>query len=273
MQSANNDHLEFYSSLGGSSGQVSVSLSKAFLEKICALLESQFMGALEQLLVAPCGNDRFRIWARLPNIVATWFGSSFLNILSDEGIEIEIEQPCAYPNKPLQGSLVTTLFGKTIIPQLVKFINLGLGAGKPLTMSSELLRPTTHITLDPFPLLRKFLPFGMGVHITRVEFRASHGSIDFTFDWHHSGSRRQTVPSTSRGKPMDQQMQKFVDNLVNSQFAEMKGSCANLHLELPEKLLNEAAKALTADKGPNANRWLALVQSIKVKAQLASISN
>ncbi len=68
---------------------------------------------------------------------------------------------------------------------------------------------------------------------------------------------------------MDPHLQKFVNNLVNSQFAEMKGSSADLHLELPETLLNEAAKALTADKGPNANRWLALVQSIRVKGSIS----
>lgn len=244
-------------------------LSKAFLEKLCALLKSQLKNDLEDILIAPCGESRFRIRAKLPSTFATWFGAGFLNILSDDGVEIEIEQSYAVPKKPFQGSLVTGWFGATIIPQLEKSINQGLGAGKVLKMRSEVFRTTTNITLDPFPLLKKYLPLGMGDHVTRVEWTTSHEALIFKFDWHHSGSNRQTAPRNSGGKPMDPHLQKFVNNLVNSQFAEMKGSSADLHLELPETLLNEAAKALTADKGPNANRWLALVQSIRVKGSIS----
>jgi hypothetical protein len=248
---------------------VRIYLSKRFLENLCAVLKSQFKGELNELLIAPSGTNQFRVRARMPNSFASWLGSGFLKILSEEGVEIEIEQPQANSQKPFKGSLVTGFLGKTIIPQLVKAINQGFGVGKVLKMSSEVFKTTTNITLDPIPLFQKFLPLGIGDHITSVEWTASYESIVFTFNWQHSGSRRKTQPMTSGGKPMDQQMQQFLDDLVNSQFVEMRGSWANLHLELPEKLLNEAAKALTANKGPNANKWLAMVQSANVKGSIS----
>ncbi len=67
---------------------------------------------------------------------------------------------------------------------------------------------------------------------------------------------------------MDEQLKLFVENLVKTQFADLKGSWANLHLQIPEKILNEAlALAVNSQKG--ANPWVALVSAAHVKGTVS----
>jgi hypothetical protein len=66
---------------------------------------------------------------------------------------------------------------------------------------------------------------------------------------------------------MDAQLQRLLDKLVKSQFAELKGSRADLHLQLPEKLVNEAIAMLLASQR-DANPWLALVSAAQVKGSI-----
>lgn len=67
---------------------------------------------------------------------------------------------------------------------------------------------------------------------------------------------------------MNEQMQAFLNNLIKTQFADLKGSWANLQLQLSEKALNELlALALASQK--EANPWLRLVQVAQVKGKLA----
>ena len=67
---------------------------------------------------------------------------------------------------------------------------------------------------------------------------------------------------------MDKELKAFVDNMVKTQFADLKGSWANLHLQIPEKLLNELlATALSAQK--ENNPWLALVTAAHVKGSVS----
>lgn len=67
---------------------------------------------------------------------------------------------------------------------------------------------------------------------------------------------------------MDDQMKLFFENLAKSQFADLKGSWANLHLQIPEKVLNELL-ALTIKSQKDAIPWLALVNATNVKGTLS----
>jgi hypothetical protein len=67
---------------------------------------------------------------------------------------------------------------------------------------------------------------------------------------------------------MDDQLKVFFDNLVRSQFSDLKGSWANLHLQVPEKLLNELL-TLTLNSQKAANPWLALVSAAHAKGTVA----
>ena len=67
---------------------------------------------------------------------------------------------------------------------------------------------------------------------------------------------------------MDAQLQALLDSLVKSQFSDLRGSWANLQLQLPEKLLNDLlALALPALK--EGNPWLAFVNAAHVKGSLS----
>jgi hypothetical protein len=66
---------------------------------------------------------------------------------------------------------------------------------------------------------------------------------------------------------MDAQLQALLDNLVKSQFADLKGSWANLHLILSEKVVNEfLAKALATQKKDYP--WLGMVNAAHIKGSI-----
>ena len=66
---------------------------------------------------------------------------------------------------------------------------------------------------------------------------------------------------------MDAQIQTFLDNLMKSQFADLKGSWGNFHLELSEKVLNDLGKLLLTQKG--VIPYLALVNAVQVKGAVS----
>ena len=63
---------------------------------------------------------------------------------------------------------------------------------------------------------------------------------------------------------MSDELQAVVDKLVASQFADLKGSWANLHLHLSEKVLNELLAAGIASRKKD-NPWIALIDSAHVR--------
>lgn len=67
---------------------------------------------------------------------------------------------------------------------------------------------------------------------------------------------------------MDEQLKAFFESLVRSQFSDLKGSWANLHLEIPEKILNELL-TVTLNSQKAANPWLALVSAARAKGTVA----
>jgi hypothetical protein len=63
---------------------------------------------------------------------------------------------------------------------------------------------------------------------------------------------------------MDEHTRAFLDRLIRSNFAEFKGSSAELHLQIPETILNDLLQtALESRKA--AHPWLALVDSARVE--------
>jgi hypothetical protein len=50
---------------------------------------------------------------------------------------------------------------------------------------------------------------------------------------------------------MDAQLRSLLDHFVGTQFAELNGSSANLHLQIPEKVLNELLAELLAAQKKN----------------------
>ena len=68
---------------------------------------------------------------------------------------------------------------------------------------------------------------------------------------------------------MDPQVKAFIEKLTNNQFAELKGSWCNLHLEFTEKLLNEAAAmAIAMPSLKKDYPMLALINAVQVKGKL-----
>jgi len=69
---------------------------------------------------------------------------------------------------------------------------------------------------------------------------------------------------------MDARVQAFVDKLTSTQFADLKGSWANMHLELSEKLLNEVLGIVMGNPSLKKNYpMLALLNAAQVKGSLS----
>jgi hypothetical protein len=63
---------------------------------------------------------------------------------------------------------------------------------------------------------------------------------------------------------MEAQLQSLLDHLVSTQFVGLSGSSANLHLEIPEKVLNEVLAELLAVQKKNYP-LLGMVKAAHVK--------
>jgi hypothetical protein len=66
---------------------------------------------------------------------------------------------------------------------------------------------------------------------------------------------------------MEEQLRTLLDDLVRTQFAELSGSWANLHLEIPEKMLNEVVNNLLVAQRKDVP-LLRLVSEAQVKGSL-----
>ena len=179
------DLLGYYPALKGSHGQIHVRLRQEVLDQLSALIESQAPNHVRGIRITPSGPNRFRIFAELSNPLFQWFGHIFLHILRKSGIEIQIDHTTAVPGNPFQGRLVTTAMGKAVVVRIAESINQGLQAGNLIGVESELLGET-RVTLDPFPLLRKYLPAGMGDHLRLVQWQTTHDAFLVEFNWQHA---------------------------------------------------------------------------------------
>jgi hypothetical protein len=180
------DLLSYYPELHGSHGRVRLRLGKAVLDRICTLVEAQAPTQVHSIHVIPAGNNRFRLVSTLSNRFVNWIGHFFLHTLRESGIEIHIIQITAVPGNPFEGTLATSMIGKEAVSKIIDSINQGLEAGEVLRVKSELFGET-HITLDPFPVLRKYLPAGMGNHCDLVQWETEHDSVVLSIRWNHMG--------------------------------------------------------------------------------------
>ncbi len=211
------DFLDCYRGLKGSYGQVRLQLRQKLLGELCAMLKSQLGDGIEDIGISSSGTNRFRIGAKLSNSLYQSFGQSFLNILSENGIEIKITQSTAVPTKPWEGTLETGMVGKGVLFQIVssinKWINDTIKKDKGGVVSrlddddddEEDVEPgrmrqrvvvvqviaspfsETRILFDPFPVLRTFLPAGMADHIKLIQWQTTADSSYIDFNWQHSG--------------------------------------------------------------------------------------
>jgi hypothetical protein len=180
------DLLGYYPALKGSLGQVRLRLPKTLIAQLCVLIEPHIASQVRWLRIVPSGTNRFTVFADLANPWHQWFGELFLQVLGESGIEIRIDQLTATPDSWFQGSLVTSFLGQSVVARVVSSINEGLQAGTVLTVASELFGQT-RLTLDPFPLLRKYLSAEMAKHVTLVQWQTTHDAFFVDFNWHHAG--------------------------------------------------------------------------------------
>jgi hypothetical protein len=66
---------------------------------------------------------------------------------------------------------------------------------------------------------------------------------------------------------MEEHLRKLLDELVKTRFAELKGSWANLHLEIPENVLNDLVGNLLVTQQKD-HPLLALVSTAKIKGAI-----
>jgi hypothetical protein len=186
----------YYPSLEGSDGKICVRLDQKILDQLCAILSDKFKDRVKSVRITPIGDNRFRLQGELTNSFLQFIGSLGMYTLRESGIEIQIVYPSASRKNPtIEGSMDTTIFGRDFaIPKLVEAINDGLGAGKVVeVIESEWIGFTqfrVFVQVHPFRLLHKFLPVGIGHHITRVKWHVSEDAFIFNFTWHHSGANK-----------------------------------------------------------------------------------
>lgn len=186
--------LDQYHALEGSHGTIRLVLDQSLLDRLCSLVTDRFKGRVHNLRITPTGENRFRIQAELSNWFYQFFGSLGLYALRQDGIEIQINYPTASGKNPtIEGSMDTTVFGRDLaIPRLVEAINEGLGAGEVVeVMDSEWVGWTqfrVFVSVQPFRLLRKYLPAAIGDHITRVRWQTTETAFYFDFTWEHTGT-------------------------------------------------------------------------------------
>jgi len=191
--------------LKGSDGKVHLQLQQTFLDAVCRLLEDREVpnvGRVRTLRITPDKRrpNLLRIRVKLGRdffqLVAEWL--LFLRSLSQNGIEIRIDQTCATPADPrLVASFETRSPGITLAQTLVKEINNALKAENVIELRTEGAfydpRPyKAFLTLNPFfllkrlidvfPSLGKWLPLQMVDHLTHIELKTSGGCLDLDFE-------------------------------------------------------------------------------------------
>lgn len=197
--------LGLYPHLEGSEGKVHVRLDQAMLDQLCDLVRNRIKDQVEGLRITPLGDSRFRIQAKLSNSFLQRLGSIALRSLQEDGIEFQILFPSASRKNPtIDGSMDTTFIARDFaIPKLIEVINEALGAGEAIEVTeSEWVGGLTlrvYVSVHPFRILRKYLPAGIGRHVTRVKWQASEDAFLFDFTWHHSGAKK-SVPAPNEEK-------------------------------------------------------------------------
>jgi hypothetical protein len=242
--------FETYRHLGGSYGQFHLRLAPSLVEQLCEILQTSMQGSLqasvENLRVSSTGTNRFRIRAGLSSGVFQRVGKLFFKLLREEGVEIQIEQSSATIENPaMTGSWTTGIAGKKLgIPELVREMNAWLDAGNVLEVESSrrgLAKFDMILKLNPFLLLRQCLPVGIGHHVTQVQVQTQEEFFVVDCSWNHSGPPpKRSTGSSAENLIMNPELQSLLDKLKKSQFAELKGSRAKLHLNCSEGFFNEA---------------------------------
>jgi hypothetical protein len=244
------EFFEVYRHLRGSHGQLHLQFAPSLVDQLCEILQASTQGNLrasvEDLRVSSTGTNRFRICAGLSTGVFQRVGKLFFNLLRERGVEIQIEQSSATLKSPaMTGSWATGIVGKHLgIPAVVREINAWLDAGKALeleTTRTGLAKFDMILKLNPFLLLRQYLPGRIGHHFTQVQVQTHEEFFIVDCSWRHSGPAPERGPRSSADNLlMNPELQSLLDKLKKSQFAELKGSRANLHLECSGKFFNEA---------------------------------
>ena len=244
--------LEIYRHLRGSHGQLHLQLAPSLVDQLCDILQAgmqpSLQASLKGLRVRTTGTNRFRIHAGLSTRVFQRVGEIFFNLLRREGVEIQIQQSSATIESPaITGAWATGIAGRNLgIPEVVREINEWLDAGKVLGLESTrrgLARFDMVLKLNPFLLLRKYLP-GLGPHVTQVQVQTYKECFVVDVSWNHSGPTPRQASRRSVGNLIvNPELRSLLGKLNKSQFAELKGSSANFHLECSEKSFNGALTA------------------------------
>lgn len=66
---------------------------------------------------------------------------------------------------------------------------------------------------------------------------------------------------------MDDTTKQFINHLIQTNFADLKGSSAELHLEIGEQILNELVE-MAKKSQEKAHPWLAFVTMAEVKGSV-----
>lgn len=249
IQSKLMEFFEVYQHLRGSHGQIHLQLTPSLVEQLCEILQASTQGSLrarvEGLRMNSTGANRFRIRAGLSTGVFQRVGKQFFNLLRDEGVEILIEQSSATIENPaMTGSWATGIAGRRLgIPEVVREMNAWLDAGNVLELESSrrgLAKFDMLLKLNPFLLLRQYLPVGIGHHITQVQVQTHEEFFLVDCSWNHSGPIPKRSSRSSEDKLIkNPELQSLFDKLYRSQFADLKGSRADVHLECSEQFFQE----------------------------------
>jgi hypothetical protein len=246
------EFLEVYRHLRGSHGQLHLQLAPLLVDQLCEILQAgmqpSLRASLGRLRVRSTGTNRFRIHAGLTTRAFQRVGEIFFNLLRREGVEIQIQQSSATIESPaITGSWATGIAGKRLgIPEVVREINKWLDAGKVLWLEStrkRLVKFDMVLKLNPFLLLRKYLP-GLGHHLTQVQVQTDKDVFVVDLSWNHSGpTPKQASTDSAVNLTENPELRSLLGKLNKSQYAELKGSSANLHLECSEKFFSGALTA------------------------------
>ncbi len=257
--------LALYPDLVGSTGAFRLQLDQPFLEALCDLLRPLLPSSVSDIRISASGTNRFRMNAKLSSQALNVVGKPFLNILAGNGLEVNITRPVVARGALLEGRLETTLVGKQVVDYIIKALNQALG-NEVVRSSSGWFSGGVELTLDPFPILKRFLPGGIGNDISQLQWQTTAEAFFIDLVWIHQGANPTEQP---KGSPMSPAMQEFVDKLVRTQFADLKGSYAEMSLQLSENLLNEMM-SLALSSQQESNPLLSLVKTAKINGSLTA---
>ena len=268
------DFLDLYTHLGGSHGEVRLKMKQALIDQISNLLKKQLSGVLDDFRVTANGQNRFRINAELSNRLYQFVGAVGLRVLREDGVEIKITDPSATKNEPtIDGWMDTTVFGKSLaLPKVIAAINDALGVENAVEIVETnwlgWANYRVFLSIRPFRLLRKFIPAGIGRHFDRVRWRTTGDAFCFDFSWRHDGKFNEKSLGKKGEHEMNEQVRHILDGLIKTNFANLKGSSAHLHFQIPEEILNEIL-ALMLKSQKETNPWLTLINAAHVKGAVS----